>query len=67
MTRDLLATENLYRADDEDWPEGPEFDALTMAEDDAFCALVDTPCGSLEALVQKLAYIRLKKRSGLAD
>jgi hypothetical protein len=67
MTRDLLATENLYRADDEDWPEGPEFDVLTMAEADAFYALVDTPCESLEALFQKDAYIRLKKRSGLAD
>jgi hypothetical protein len=67
MTLDLLATENLYQADTEDWPEGPEFDALTIAEADAFDALVDTPCESLEALLQKFAYIRLKQRSGLAD
>ena len=67
MTRDLLATENVYQADIEDWPDGPEFDALTIAEADAFDALVDTPCESLEALFQKFAYIRLKQRSGLAD
>jgi hypothetical protein len=67
MTLDLLATENLYQADIEDWPEGAEFDALTIAEADAFDALVDTPCGSLEALFQKFSYTRLKQRSGLAD
>ena len=67
MKRHRSAIENVYKADDEDWPEGPEFDVLTMAEADAFYALVDTPCESLEALFQKLAYIRLKKRSGLAD
>ena len=42
------------------WPDGPEFDELTTTETEALDALADTPCGSLEALFQKDAYIRLK-------
>jgi hypothetical protein len=47
MTRNRLATEKVYVADDEEWADGPEFDELTTAETEAFDALVDTHAGAL--------------------
>ncbi len=59
MTGHRSAIEKVYEADDEEWPDGPEFDRLSMAETEALDALVDTPVGSLEALLQKDMYLRL--------
>jgi hypothetical protein len=60
MTRHRSAIEAVYEADDEEWPDGPEFDELNIAETEALDALAETPCGRLEALFQKDAYIRRK-------
>lgn len=38
MTRHRSAIEKVYEADDEEWPDGPEFDKLTTAETEALDA-----------------------------
>jgi hypothetical protein len=60
MTRRRLALEKVYEADDEERPDGPEFDELNMVETEALDALADTPCKSLKALFLKDYYLRLK-------
>jgi hypothetical protein len=60
MNRHRLAIEKVYSA--EDWPEGSEYDALISEEMDAMEALAIAPCGSLDALLQKLSYINVFKR-----